>query len=1241
MHTRFHFARSFVAAALALTLAVRLGSIAQAADPAFVGKLALLADPEVARELALTDDTKAKLLDLINKREQAAVDLSAKLKGLTPAKQAEQLAPFVAESEKLGNALLDDTQIAKLDKMRVAKDGMLGILRPEIAGKLQLTPEQQREITDLLAKYKTSSASATSEIQKRAARQINERRIAGLLNDTQRGAWEQLSGVPAGGGGGAPSASAPVPGGATPAAGAAGPGSVNVQRATGGAPTITVGEDGLFKGLKFEFTPWKNVLEYFAKQGGYSFATDVYPPGTLNYSDPRSFTAEQVIDILNLHLMTKGFILVKREKLLRLFDVANNGPVPPEFVPEIDAADLPNRGEFELVTCQFQLSRWTPAEAETEIKKRLGPYGSITVLGPARQLVVTELGGKLRWIKKTIDAVEQPDAPKDEGVTVIRLQRLTPTEFLSMLRPLLGIAADRYETSDSPPSLRLAINELDSIVICNGKSTMIEKVTSLAKMLDEAPSRGQQTPGSPSLLEQDQFASYQIVNADPVHVEKVLRTLLANKFPSLRIELDQLSGKVSVWGTLSAHRSIQTIINEMEQNGHVTEVIRLRRLDPQTAQQSINQIFGNDPTGRTSQGSLRVSADAISNSITLSGPPGKVEQAKGWLAQNGEIGGSGPTGLASGFGGERASHRVLPLSDRTIRAIKAQLDVMWPNDRAKLIIEDETTKTAVSAEKGTSQQEPVPAPKASKPAPEKSAPKTDGKAAPPAKKGDFTRVSQKSAVVYVASVIDDENGASEEKEAPSDPPASPTAETPATPPTENPSPSDGRSGPEIKIKITQGNISIASDDLDALDQLEGLLAELVEADERRGKRTETFSLKHKEAEVAANMLKAMIDGGANVGDGALGGLASGLFGGGMGNMMGALLGGGGSSNASGSVSVTGSGAGMLITPDVTLNVLYVTGMPRELDNVEQLIKLIDKESSPDPPEGLQPRFIVVEHAKAADVATIVREQFAGQIYDSSQGGRGGARGGDPAQAFLMAALGGGGRGGRGGGLLGGRQQQNMGEKPKMMLSVATETNALVVTAPEYLFKQVEAFVKVLDQEFEQPDAVVRVVNLKQANTDFAHLQLSSMLGDNASIVRVLPVNQNQLAGRGGQQNTQNRNATNNNQGRGGNNQLTQAGRNQFQQFNQGGRGGNNGGNFGSTNFGGRGNFGGGGGPGFGGGNNFGRGGGGTPGNFGSGNFGRGGGTGGFGGPTGGFGGRGGGGQGGFGGNNGGGGRRGN
>src|SRR4051812_16059746 len=309
----FAKARLFLKASSALAFGLLLlvpAAVVPAADPAFVGKLALIADPELAKELGLSDDTKKKLVELIDKREQEAIGVVAKLKGQPAAKQAEALAPFIAESEKMGKALLDDAQVAKLDKFKVAKDGMVGVLSSEMAGKLQITDEQRKEIAPLIEEYKGIMARG-SEFQKRFARQSYEKKIAGVLNDAQRGQWEGLSGVPAGGSAVAQSAAPaapPGPGGSAPP----GPGGVNVQRA-GGVAELDASEDGMYK-LNFVLTPWKNVIEYFAKKGGYAFTTEKWPSGTFTYTDPKSYTAEQVIDVFNLHLMSKGFILIKKEK---------------------------------------------------------------------------------------------------------------------------------------------------------------------------------------------------------------------------------------------------------------------------------------------------------------------------------------------------------------------------------------------------------------------------------------------------------------------------------------------------------------------------------------------------------------------------------------------------------------------------------------------------------------------------------------------------------------------------------------------------------------------------------------------------------------------------------------------------------------------------------------------------------------------------------------------------------------
>ena len=72
-----------------------------------------------------------------------------------------------------------------------------------------------------------------------------------------------------------------------------------------------------------------------------------------------------------------------------------------------------------------------------------------------------------------------------------------------------------------------------------------------------------------------------------------------------------------------------------------------------------------------------------------------------------------------------------------------------------------------------------------------------------------------------------------------------------------------------------------------------MLETLVQIDKKRGRRLERFAIRHKDADVAANMLKAVIEGGATVDTGSLN--FAGMMGGPLG-MLGSLMGGGGSSS---------------------------------------------------------------------------------------------------------------------------------------------------------------------------------------------------------------------------------------------------------------------------------------------------------------------------------------------------------
>ena len=666
------FRRRWVLALGLTVMSLSLGLKASAADPAFVGKLALAVDPDVAKEIGLTDEVRSQLLALIDKRETDAVELLGEVKDLPEDQKKAKMAEFVAESEKQGLELLTDEQKAGLGKAGVAKGGMIGLTDEALAVELKLTADQKTQIAKQIADYQSVLATGT-DVQKQVAKGYAEKKVAGLLTDEQKAAWEKLSGVPAG-------ASSAPPAGAAQVAQGPGPG-FGFPRPGGGAPTVEgagptrttpkyqgaiVSTDGKLR-FNFKHAPWKDVIDWFCEQAGMSLATDIYPMGTFNYTNKdRAFTPEEALDLLNTVLATKGYTLVHRDKLAMLFNL-QDGPPNREFVPHVTPEQLEKLGEFELVSCLFQLSRMTAEEAELEVNRLKGPQGSVVLISKAKQIYVTEHAGKLRTIWKMIQAIEEGGF-KDEKVQVIRLKELAPSEFLTMVRSSLQIPEGTMATADG--SLRLAIDEFGGKIIATGKQVAIDRLLEVQKLVD-VPLDTTEGPVTP--IEQPQLVVYPIIQADPDGVLAVLQVLLASE-TNVRIAKDPKTGHIIVFAKPSQHATVKATIDEMQRDGSEIEVIKLKKLDPSEVVLAITQLLG-DPTGKdplAASKAPKMYADAINMTITVRGTPGQIQQVHDYLQQHGEIAEAGtdvPT--------ERANFRTIQATGRSARQALEQLEFMW------------------------------------------------------------------------------------------------------------------------------------------------------------------------------------------------------------------------------------------------------------------------------------------------------------------------------------------------------------------------------------------------------------------------------------------------------------------------------------------------------------------------------------------------------------------------------------
>jgi type II secretory pathway component GspD/PulD (secretin) len=575
-----------------------------------------------------------------------------------------------------------------------------------------------------------------------------------------------------------------------------------------------------------------------------------------------------------------------------------------------------------------------------------------------------------------------------------------------------------------------------------------------------------------------QLEVYAVSTADPDMVVKMLQTLLHND-PNVILTADKDGGKVVAFATPPQQATIKATIDQMQKESKQVDVIGLSNVDPQVAVVAINKLFGSNDE-KPDPKAPRVDADLTTRSLLVRGTAGQVAQIRELLHKLGETEEEGGTAAAK----SKQHVRLLPLSGAAARSAISQIEQIWPSVRTNKIRIVSPTAAVQSYRPGDSPnsgptQQPAASPsdesneqlqqlwqtlikERNAPANEQPKPSSDGAKV----KEDKDRATRDEITSRFRLVATDVEPATLQKPAAKPAPAATPKQmaAPTTPP--------AGKGAQIIIAPGPGGTLIASDDLEALDQLEDLLSTVGSRSAGSEREYAVFYLKYSKAPIIAEVLAAIFGGTAGGKDkGIIGDLASNALGGVGGGLMGDLLlggggGGGGGAFASGAVD---------IVPDARLNALLVHAKPADLDTVEQLLKVLDQHSGPENVEAeAQARPIAVFNTSAAEVAQIVQ-----QVYQDRMAS-GGSAVMSPQDMMKMI---------RGGGNNADQQVQ------KMSIAVDSRNNILIVRAPDTLFKEVKALVNELDQSLADSPQTTKVVSLQHTNSAAVQKALTSMLGN--------------------------------------------------------------------------------------------------------------------------------------------------
>ena len=762
--------------------------------------------------------------------------------------------------------------------------------------------------------------------------------------------------------------------------------------------------------FSFEKADWSDVIPWFAEQTNYSWQPiSQFPEGTFTLFSDKKYTPIEALDQLNyaLRLQEPQYTIIRNRDQLILTEASS--PLPVELIPKVSVEELDQRGDYEVLSCQFELGDVSVFDAEEDLMVSISEKYSqfAKILPVSNEFYARGTGADLKKVRDTIRTMTQRKASSYSTYT---LKHYDPEQFMIVARRLLKIAPDGYEREDG--SLIIVVDPSSNRLIVKGTPTAVTDFKGVAEVVDVAPSE------SETGIERSYLKSYPVLT-DPETAFKVLQTMLDGT--TATVGQDEVTGAIVLRGTEDQHKIAMDTIKTLRGETGTTKIVELKNATASEILSAVNALLNISATSAADNPNApKILANTALNYIVIRGTPPEIFEISQIIAQLDNAEGRDPDRV-------RTNARVIELSPDKRDQMLDSVEDYWPSTGRKnslrIIMPDEKVRDKLDRE--------------------------FRRTAPLDSSTRSTRFSRNPFRTAAYQQPETSTGSSSTTRTETPRPNSyiPPAETKSV------------AGAEISIKATPFGVLISSDDLDALDDLEDIFRAQAD-DDGIDQGLTIFYLKFKKASSLKPALEKMfgLSSGASAGGSDLmSGIVDNMAGGGTGDLLGGLLGSGASSSDVGAITLTGDVQIGLYSP---LNLLYVSGATAsDLNYIQDAIDLFDQPTPPQNPELAGQFFTIqVRHRDPEEVLNRVQTLLAdyisgGETTDSEGGGRGGNNGVNE-MAKLMRGMTGGGEEGNG--------DAETEELPKVRIDLDKETSQILITGPKFIYEQILKLVQAID-----------------------------------------------------------------------------------------------------------------------------------------------------------------------------------
>jgi type II secretory pathway component GspD/PulD (secretin) len=815
--------------------------------------------------------------------------------------------------------------------------------------------------------------------------------------------------------------------------------------------------------MQFSFRghPWADVLQWYADVADYSFDWQELPADFLNLTTQRKYTIAETRDLLNRHLLARGFTMVVQGEVMTVVKIDK---LDPSLVPRAEADDLEEYAPHEFMRVTFPLPpSMEPAKAAEDVKLLLSPNAKATPLLASKRLLVLDAVANLRDVRDLLyaeqlatDKIEKEkprqfilqhrraDYVADQIMVVLGLDpnaRKTPQELqveqqkvqMMMKMQQKGKDVSKMLQKDGP-KVYLAVNLRQNSILVNAPPELMPTIERTIEMFDIPDASSDSAATGVFTMER-----YKTITASTDKVIEVLQEI-GNLDPRTQLQSDSSSKTIFATATQKDHATITKILDRLDGSGRRATVIWLRRLAADQVAGTLTALIVGEPDkkddssrrnryygmfgygGRNDQQKdqqtgFKALADVESNRLLLWATEDELKEVRNILGQLGEI--------PSDQGGNPSRVRVLQSIDaERATELLRQLESAW-SGKNQLRIHGDPGKGPAEKQKTEGQQ------------PEKSAPTK------PSSEGDTLTQQTMGTHPFLLA------GLQSNQETEGDPPAAERKE----PLSSAQQPAAEQNKPPIDVVIApDGQIILKCDDPAALDELENLLGQLAPASQEEFR---VFELHNASASLVVLNLEEYFEE-------ELKGQKEGIY-----DYWGDYR---GSKKKDGGPTSLSKRPLLRFIYDIDTNTIVVqNASPAQLQVIEQLINIYDRPLGEDSVLARRTEAIKIRYSRASDIATALKEVYRDLLSSKDkefQGKDGQAKTRTETHYRFY----------------GGGQSDDKQKKPAAVkiafegaLSIGVDelSNTLIISAQEEVWENVRSLVEHLDKSA-RPNTVIQV-----------------------------------------------------------------------------------------------------------------------------------------------------------------------